>query len=859
MLKKIAKFWNMRNATLVFVALLLGAVWLGLHYKIALERRVEIQGIQKETANLARAFEEHTLRTINNIEQTAVFLKYQYEQEGSSIDIPRDIREGRFINQPFVLLSIADEAGDLVASSQVPFASVNVKDREHFLAHKEVDSKAIFIAKPVEGRASKKWTIPMSMRINKPDGSFGGVVIISVDPFYFTKFYNQVDLGKNAVVTLVGRDGIVRARQTGEKTEIGQDLSRSVIMEKATVQGAGFFTAKGQVDGISRFMSFRTLREYPLVINVGLEETEVLQEFQQRIAGYYWIALMGTALILGFMFLLLRIDTKQKLAEAQLQQSRDTLEIQVGERTAELAAANEELQAFNQNLEEEIGIRNQAEKALQESETKYWAVLEQSPDAVLLCDPDTGVVVETNSQFNERLGYDRAVATNLFELIVDTPERIRQLMSTVAQTGRSPLQRQTFFHHNGRRLSMEGSATLITYRGRTLLLMTLRDVSDEVQREKKILADAKMAARVQTALLPKIAPSEYLGIDTIYRPCGYVGGDLYFMDWRYGASLLRGFLVDATGHGLGTALHSASLHALLREVNERDLSLADTMRWLNARTGQYFDEGTFAGALGFEVDLQTRELRLVCAGIPKTWVAAKSWQGVLACPGMCLGIREGETFDTHTLPIDIGDAFYFMTDGLSDLLGGRDDLPINQYPTMVKMLQNMSKSAECRDDATAICIQVRALPRSLVRQDGWPRIIRFNGYGDYQRLKGDVSKIFAEVTGLPHSLQEVAVNEAVANARECRDGVPRPHKARLRFNKVGNRFIVRVKTSRIGFAGNAILRRLRSHPEEMFSYGEDASMGRGIPMMLSMSDKMTYNSEGTEVLLMWRLKDTPML
>ena len=34
----------------------------------------------------------------------------------------------------------------------------------------------------------------------------------------------------------------------------------------------------------------------------------------------------------------------------------------------------------------------------------------------------------------------------------------------------------------------------------------------------------------------------------------------------------------------------------------------------------------------------------------------------------------------------------------------------------------------------------------------------------------------------------------------------------------------------------------------------DASMGRGIPMMLAMSDRMTYNSEGTELLLAWKLQ-----
>jgi len=172
---------------------------------------------------------------------------------------------------------------------------------------------------------------------------------------------------------------------------------------------------------------------------------------------------------------------------------------------------------------------------------------------------------------------------------------------------------------------------------------------------------------------------------------------------------------------------------------------------------------------------------------------------------------------------------------------------------MVKILRVLSESEGRRDDATAVCFRVRSLPQSLIRQEGWPRTIRFNGYGDYQRLRGEVAKILMEVTGRPHSLQEVAVHEALANALECRDGQARNQTARIKFNRVGNRLIVRVKTSRIGVAGNAILRRLRSQPEDMFSFGEDASMGRGIPMMLSMSHKMTYNSEGTEVLLAWKL------
>ena len=40
----------------------------------------------------------------------------------------------------------------------------------------------------------------MSRRINKPDGSFAGVVSIGVDPGYFTRFYQQTDIGEPASV-----------------------------------------------------------------------------------------------------------------------------------------------------------------------------------------------------------------------------------------------------------------------------------------------------------------------------------------------------------------------------------------------------------------------------------------------------------------------------------------------------------------------------------------------------------------------------------------------------------------------------------------------------------------------------------
>lgn len=497
----------------------------------------------------------------------------------------------------------------------------------------------------------------------------------------------------------------------------------------------------------------------------------------------------------------------------------------------------------------------EAMREIEESEARYRAVMEQSPEAIVLVDPDGGKIVEANARFIERFGYDlnQDSVLKLQDLMHGEAEIFRTDLEKETVIDVLPMQRKLLRHRKGYAINVERSAKVVRYRNKKLFMMVLRDVSDEVRREQEIKRDAQMATRVQKALLMEPKASDQLDISIIYHPYTYVGGDLYYLDWRYRGQALRGFLIDASGHGLGTSLHTAAIHVLLIEVNELDYPLTDMMRWLNQRTSEYFDEGTFAGALVFEVDMETRQMRWACAGIPEIFVSTRDIKGVIAKPGMYLSIRDDEKFEMHSLSFSEGDSFYFMTDGLSDIIQQCGDLPLESFPDMVTILKDLSQSAECHDDATAVCIHIKSLVSSLICENDWPCVLRFSSYGDYLRLKPELSRIIATVTGAPHSFQEVAINEALANALECRDGIPRQHKVRIKLNKLGRWFIARVHTSRMGFAGNAVLRRLRSHPEEAFEYVEAASMGRGIPIMLSLSQKMLYNSEGTEVLLAWRL------
>lgn len=300
-------------------------VWGAVLYKAKAEEELVIRSINTENLNLARAFEEHTIRTIKSVDQALLFLKFQYERYGDKVNIAEYVREGMIIASIFNQLGVIDEHGIYVLSNLPNHKRVDLSDREHFRVHIEKDTNTLFISKPIMGRASGKWSIQMSRRINKPDGSFGGVVVISVDPFYFSDFYSGVDLGVGGVVSLIGLDGFVRARRAGDDKTVGQNVSKSPLLKYAAAQnrpdGSLRFTAVA--DGKPRFYSYRVLAEYPLLVTVGVQDDAALADYRERRLGYMIFAGATSLMVLLFGAIAIRLlngqfHIMQALRESQV-------------------------------------------------------------------------------------------------------------------------------------------------------------------------------------------------------------------------------------------------------------------------------------------------------------------------------------------------------------------------------------------------------------------------------------------------------------------------------------------------------------------------------------------------------------
>jgi diguanylate cyclase (GGDEF)-like protein/PAS domain S-box-containing protein len=314
-------------ATRLSLAIVLGCllaiagIWWVTLQRVAFERQQALDAAMQSNANLALAYEQQVYRTLKAAEQVAAFVREQYLRQGARLPLRLWVEQHVIRESMFNIVSVVDERGEIVSSSQET-GRVNYVDREFFRVQRAGRGDELFVSQPVLGRVSGRWQVPMSLRITRADGSFGGVVVMSVDPGNFTAFYGEADLGRQGLLELTGLDGVVRGRKVGSSSRFGMEARRLPWFLRRPTAPQGEFVDGGEaVDGVSRIVSYRTMDGYPLMVAVGTDQAEELAPVLQRRNSYLMVAASASAALLVFAGLLMVALARRRVAAEALQQS----------------------------------------------------------------------------------------------------------------------------------------------------------------------------------------------------------------------------------------------------------------------------------------------------------------------------------------------------------------------------------------------------------------------------------------------------------------------------------------------------------------------------------------------------------
>ncbi|MGF6993525.1 diguanylate cyclase (GGDEF)-like protein [Paraburkholderia sp. GAS32] len=295
-------------------------------------RAVELGEMDVATSNLSRAMAQQADDTFKEADTALLGIVERVQHDGlgpAALKRLHDVLVMRRQGLPQLDgLFVFDKNGIwIVNSTSTPLNRFNNSDREYFVFHRDNADPGPHIGVPVVSRSSGKWVIPVSRRINKPDGSFGGVVLATVDIDFFKAFYNSLQIGNAGAVALVLNSGVMLIRRPFDEKVIGKNMRGTELYRYYTTQGpAGTAIIKSAQDGVTRLNSYRSLPNYPVFVAAALSKDEILHEWW-RDTILHSAGVLCLVVVVGlFGWHLIRQIELRTTAEAELTKTHASLE-----------------------------------------------------------------------------------------------------------------------------------------------------------------------------------------------------------------------------------------------------------------------------------------------------------------------------------------------------------------------------------------------------------------------------------------------------------------------------------------------------------------------------------------------------
>ncbi len=249
------------------------------------EREQETTRISSDTVNLAKSLVQHAEDTFQVADALLVDVVDRVEMGGV---LPNAVRRlDTFLVervqslQRIKALSVYEDDGFLLTSSLPGHrGKVNVGDQAFFRHHRDSPSSDWFLGPLIRDPLGGDWVLTLSRRIDKPDGSFGGVVQVSIPPRYFANFFGRFDVGTQGSITLLHKDGTVLSRYPYIEGAIGSSISNNPLFREG--RGSGTYDYVSPFDKVARMGGYHRNHIFPIGVLASVGRDEALARWNRE-------------------------------------------------------------------------------------------------------------------------------------------------------------------------------------------------------------------------------------------------------------------------------------------------------------------------------------------------------------------------------------------------------------------------------------------------------------------------------------------------------------------------------------------------------------------------------------------------
>ncbi len=203
----------------------------------------------------------------------------------------------------------------LVSTGAYPVPhDLSVADRDYFIRQADRDS-GVFVSRIFSGRLAHAPFFTLTQRRAGLDGSFQGIISVSIHPEYFERFYREIAQAARGsmVAALTRADGALLVRYPPVADPVTFSATGDFARNVAAHPDRGNYEAASEIDHTTSLFAYRKLPNLPIYVVLAMPRSAVIHAWARQMASHL---IYGIPATLGlFLITLIALRRTQSAAE----------------------------------------------------------------------------------------------------------------------------------------------------------------------------------------------------------------------------------------------------------------------------------------------------------------------------------------------------------------------------------------------------------------------------------------------------------------------------------------------------------------------------------------------------------------